>query len=186
MELQINDLISSIKKDGIEAANAEANAIVENAKRQAAQIIRNAENEAEQIRIKNEKEIAVLKESVKLNAEHTLRDAMLSFKKAVEAEFEKLLSADAGKAVDTQLLAKLIRAAMCDENPSDYAAEVAQVTEGLKSELADEIRNGLEIRPVPNVHTGFRLAAKDGSGYFDCSDEEIVKMLQPFFTELNI
>ena len=55
----------------------------------------------------------------------------------------------------------------------------------LKKELADEIKNGLEIRPTKEVQTGFRLAAKDGSGYFDCSDEGIMEMLMPYFRDLD-
>ena len=33
---------------------------------------------------------------------------------------------------------------------------------------------------------GFRLCAKDGSGYIDCSDEELAEQLAPFFRELRI
>ena len=36
------------------------------------------------------------------------------------------------------------------------------------------------------VGAGFRLAAKDGSGYFDCSDEEIAEMLMPFFRDTRL
>ena len=69
---------------------------------------------------------------------------------------------------------------------SAYAAEVSEVTEGLKQELAAEIRNGLELRPSKKVKAGFRLAAKDGSGYFDCTDEEIAEMLMPFFRDIRL
>ena len=53
-------------------------------------------------------------------------------------------------------------------------------------ELARELQNGLEIRPSKKVGAGFRLAAKDGSGYFDCSDEEIAQMLMPFFRDMRL
>ena len=52
-------------------------------------------------------------------------------------------------------------------------------------ELAEEIKNGLEIKPTKGVQAGFRLAAKDGSGYFDCSDDEIMQMLMPYFRNLD-
>ena len=39
MELQIQDLVSSIRKDGIDAANAEAEAIITEAKKKAEEII---------------------------------------------------------------------------------------------------------------------------------------------------
>ena len=44
----------------------------------------------------------------------------------------------------------------------------------------------LELRLSKKVHTGFRLCAKDGSGYIDCSDEELAEQLAPFFRELRI
>ena len=111
---------------------------------------------------------------------------MLAFKNAVRKEFERLLAADTGKTVQGETLAKLIRAALQGEDPADYAAETAEVSEGLRSELAAEVKQGLEIRLSPEVRTGFRLAAKDGSGFFDCADEEMTKMLMPYFPELSI
>lgn len=186
MELQIQELVSSIKKEGIDAAKAESERIIAEAREQAASIVEKAREEAAQIEAKSKAEIEVLKSSAAVSAEHAQRDAMLSFKDAVQGEFEKLLAADTGKAVQGETLAKLIRAALNEENPADYAAEVAEISDGLKSELAEEVKKGLEIRISSGVRTGFRLAAKDGSGYFDCSDEEITKMLLPFFPKLSI
>ncbi|MBO5928837.1 MAG: hypothetical protein J6Q42_02340, partial [Clostridia bacterium] len=101
-------------------------------------------------------------------------------------EFERLLEADIAKTVQGETLARLIVAALSGEEPANYTAEVAEVTEGLKGELAEKIRAGLEIKANPLVRVGFKLAAKDGSGYFDCSDEELEKMVAPFFPELII
>ena len=84
-----------------------------------------------------------------------------------------------------EALGKLIRAAIAGEDLSAYAAEVSDVSDALKAELAQEIKNGLEIRPTKSVQQGFRLAAKDGSGYFDCSDEGIMEMLMPYFRNLD-
>ena len=39
---------------------------------------------------------------------------------------------------------------------------------------------------LKKVGAGFRLAAKDGSGYFDCSEEEIARMLMPFFRDMRL
>ena len=77
-------------------------------------------------------------------------------------------------------------AALQGEDASAYAAEVASVTDALKSERAGERKAGLELRRSKKVHTGFRLCAKDGSGYIDCSDEELAEQLAPFFRELRI
>ena len=185
MELQIQDLVSSIRKDGIDAANAEAEAIISEAKKKAEMIIADAKAEAKNIQETSEKEINILKESAALSAEQAKRDAMLAFKNEVQAEFEKILSAKIKNNLSDAALGKLIQAVVADEDVQNYSVEVAEVSDSLKAELAEEIKNGLEIKPTKSVRAGFRLAAKDGSGYFDCSDEEIMQMLMPDFRNLD-
>ena len=185
MELQIQDLVSSIRKEGIEVANAEAESILAEAKEKADSLIAGAKAEAQQYKDASEKEIAILKESAEVSAEQAKRDAVLAFKTEIQEEFEKILAADIRKEMSGEALGKLIRAAVAGENVADYVAEVAEVGEALKAELAAEIKNGLEIKPGKNVQNGFRLAAKDGSGYFDCSDDGIMEMLMPYFRDLD-
>lgn len=69
MELQIQDLVSSIRKDGIEAANAEAEAIISEAKKKAETIVADAKAEAKSVQEASEKEIGILKESAAISAE---------------------------------------------------------------------------------------------------------------------
>ena len=185
MELQIQDLVSSIRKEGIEAANAEAESIIAEAKKKAESIVAGAKSEAQQYKDTAEKEINILKESAAVSAEQAKRDAVLAFKTEIQGEFEKILAADIGKELSGKALGKLIRAAVAGENVADYAAEVSEVSDVLKKELAEEIKKGLEIRPTKDVQKGFRLAAKDGSGYFDCSDDGIMEMLMPYFRDLD-
>ena len=116
MELQIQDLVSSIKKDGIDSANQEAAAILSDARKQAAAIVADAKAEADKLRSDAKAEIEVFKSSAQLNAEQAKRDAVLAFRQEVQKEFEKLLAADVGKALDQQALAKLIQAALQGED----------------------------------------------------------------------
>ena len=185
MELQIQDLVSSIRKEGVEAANAEAEAILAEAKKKADSIVSTAKNEAQQYKDTAEKEINILKESAEVSAEQAKRDAVLAFKTEIQGEFEKILKTKIGKELSGDGLGKLIRAAVAGENVADCVAEVAEVSDVLKSELAKEIKDGLEIKPTKGVQTGFRLASKDGSGYFDCSDDGIMEMLMPYFRDLD-
>ena len=59
MELQIQDLVSSIRKEGIEAANAEAESIIAEAKKKAESILNGAKVEAQQYKDSAEKEIGI-------------------------------------------------------------------------------------------------------------------------------
>ena len=110
---------------------------------------------------------------------------MLAFKTEVQAEFEKILSAKIENNLSDAALGKLIHAVVSDEDVKNYAVEVSEVNDSLKAELAEEIKNGLEIRPTKGVRAGFRLAAKAGSGYYDCSDDEIMQMLMPYVRDLD-
>ena len=186
MELQIQDLVSSIKKDGIDSANQEAAAILADARKQADAIVADAKAEADKLRGDARAEIEVFKSSAQLDAQQAKRDAVLAFRQEIQREYEKLLSADVGKALDQQALVKLIQAAVQGEDVAAYTVEVGQVTDGLRQDLAQELKAGLEIRPSKKVGAGFRLAAKDGSGYFDCSEQEIADMLMPFFRDTRL
>ena len=186
MEVQIKDLVSSIKKDGIESANREAAQILADAKAQAEKLVADAQAEADKLRADAKAEIEVFKASAQLSAEQAKRDAVLAFRQEIDGELTRLLTQDTRRALDDKTLASLISAALKGEDVSAYAAEVASVTDALKSELAGEIKAGLELRLSKKVHTGFRLCAKDGSGYIDCSDEELSQQLAPFFRELHI
>ena len=185
MELQIQDLVSSIRKEGIDAANSEAESILAEAKKKADAIVADARSEAKRTKESSEKEIEILRESAIVSSEQAKRDAMLAFKAEVQSEFEKILSGKIRESLDGEALGKLIRAAVEGEDVSKYTAEVAEVGEALKAELADEIKAGLTIRPTKGLQAGFKLAANDGSGYFDCSDEEIMEMLMPHFRNLD-
>lgn len=185
MELMIQDLVTSIRKEGIDAANTEAASILAEARKKADAMIADAKAEAKAVKEAAEKEIAVLKESAAISAEQARRDAVLSFKNEIKGEFEKLLAADVRKSLTDDALGKLIKGALDGEDVSKYVVEVAKVGESLKAQLAEKIKAGLEIKPTKGVQAGFRLAAKDGSGYFDCSDDEIMKMLMPYFRNLD-
>ena len=94
MELQIQDLVTSIQKEGIDVANEKAQAIIDDANKKAAEIVAKAKEDAKSAMDSASREIAVLKESAIVSADQAKRDAMLAFKTEVKAEFEKILSAD--------------------------------------------------------------------------------------------
>lgn len=118
MELQIQDLVSSIKKDGIDSANQQAAAILADARKQADAIVAEAKSQADKLRDDAKAEIDVFKTSAQLSAQQAKRDAVLAFRQEIQKEFEKILAADVGQALDQQTLARLIQAAVQGEDVS--------------------------------------------------------------------
>ena len=186
MELQIQDLVDSIKKEGVEAAEKQAAEIIAGAEAKALEIVSKAKADAERVKEENLKEIDIFRENAKKTAEQAKRDAVLAFEKEVQAHFERILNADVKKEMSSKNLSTLITAALSGSDVSEYRVEVASVTDALVAKLASEIKEGLEVQPVKDIDSGFRIAAKDGSGYFDCTADEVTKMLEHFMGNLNI
>ena len=96
--------------------------------------------DADKLRDDAKAEIDVFKTSAQLSAQQAKRDAVLAFRQEIQKEFEKILAADVGKALDQQTLSRLIQAAVQGEDVSGYAVEVGQVTDGIRQQLAQELK----------------------------------------------
>lgn len=187
MELQIQDLVDSIKRDGIAEAEKQAAQIIAEAKSKADEMVRAASRDAAKLIDDARKEVAVMRQSGRADVEQAGRDVMLSLKKSIAAQFERLLEQEVAKTLSGKELVSLI-ARVVESGLSDPASSVVEMKDSdwkafaasLQDALAKDIKNGLEIRPVPAVDVGFRYAAKDGSSYFDFSAAEIAKLLAPF------
>ena len=67
----------------------------------------------------------------------------------------------------------------------NYAVEVSEVNDSLKAELAEEIKNGLEIRPTKAVRAGFRLVLqKTVQVISTVLMMRIMQMLMPYFQQI--
>ncbi len=181
MEIQIQDLVQSIKRDGIEEAKKEADSIVSAAKARAEEIIAASKVEAEKNIENANREI----ESSKALIKQAERDAVLSVKKELEKVLGSIMAQKVSKDLSEKTLGSLIIAAIGDEDPAKYKVEIDAAKSALKAELAKQLEKGLEIRPVKGM-SGMKLICKDGSGFFDFSDEEISALLKPFLGDMKI
>jgi len=184
MEIQIQELVQSLRRDGIEAARQEQERILSEAKAEAKNIVAQAQQEAKQIMDASRQEIRIERQSAADDAKQAVRDALLAFKQEVQTQIDLLLAAKIQEELSGPALTELIRAAIAGEDLSCCEVQLNTVSDQLRADLAQEIRMGLEIRPNKAISCGFRVAEKDGSGYLDCSDEEIMQILQPYFRSL--
>ncbi|MCF0262291.1 MAG: V-type ATP synthase subunit E [Sphaerochaetaceae bacterium] len=182
MEIQIQDLVQSIKRDGIEEAKKEAEAIVNAAKAEASKIVESSKVEAQKNLESAQREI----ESSKALIKQAERDAVLCVKKELQNVLSGILASKIGTELTGENLAKLIQAAISGQNPSDFTVEIESANKALKSALASEIEKGLEIKPVKGMSGKMKLVCKDGSGFIDFSDEEIAALLKPFLGEIKV
>ena len=187
MEIQIQELIDSIKKDGLEQAKKDAVAYLENAKAEADRIVADANDEAAKLIEKAKKEIALEEKSSKATLEQAARDAVLSFRKGVEQELDKIIHEEVSAAVDGALLERLIdEVVSSDLVGKDAVIEVKDakaVSEAFVKKLSDKVKKGLTVKSSNQVSGGFKVIEKDGSGYIDLTESEIASLLKPYLNE---
>lgn len=188
MAQQIQDLVASIRKDGIEVAQKEAAQIIADAKQQADALLREARKEAAALVENAQREMDTRDQSARSSLQQASRDVQLSLKKEILTQLDALLVKTVEKSFESKDLISLIeKVVSMDGNAAskqvqlsekDFSALAAQ----LKTQLQKSLKEGLEIKPVASVSSGFRLAEKDGSGFYDFSAEETAALLKPFLS----
>lgn len=189
MDVQLQELIDKIKKDGIANAESEAQKIIAEAEKKAQSIIADAEEKSQEI-IKNTKaETSKMEKASEEAIIQTGRNMLLSFKDSLLAELNGLVQSETEKATTKDVLAKLIpetvkawsKNTQVDElsvllNEKDLASLQAAFTNELKA----EIEKGLEIKPDKTLSSGFRIGVKNGAAYYDFSAESVAELFAAY------
>ena len=186
MEQQIQDLIASIKKDGIESATNESKKILEEARKEAERIVNEAKKERDKIIADGKKTIEIERESSISSVKQAARDVSLTLRKNLEDKFKKILGQKVSSSLDEKVIAEAIVAVVkgeCNGCDVEVSKEmVDKVNAVLTSQFAKELENGVTLRASSSVSGGFKVYSKDGSAYIDLSDEEITKLLYPYLS----
>ncbi|MBR6079970.1 MAG: V-type ATP synthase subunit E [Treponema sp.] len=197
MDVQLQELIDKIKRDGVATAETEAQNIVSEAEKKAASIIRDAEEKADSI-IKNAKAETERMEKASEDAiTQAGRNLIISFRDGINRELSALVSSGTESALDKDVLKKLVpetvKAWAANADAADLtvllsAKDLKALESSLKTALRTHISKGLEIKADASLASGFRIGAKDGSAFYDFSAEEVANLfsayLNPKTTEL--
>ena len=189
MDVQLQELIDKIKKDGVASAENEAAKIVAEAEKNAEKIISDAQEKAAEI-IKNAK--AETERMEKASEEAIVqagRNMLLSFKESIISELDGLIKTETENAQTKELLVKLIPETVKAWSKNADASELSvllsekdlkALESSLVSELKDEISKGLEIKPDKTLSCGFRIGVKNGAAYYDYSAESLSEMFAAY------
>ena len=108
MEVQLQELIEQIKKDGVETAEAEAKAIVEAAKSDAEKIIADAQAQADKILSLARTETERMTKSSEDAIRQAGRNLLISFRESVTRELNAIVSENVTAVYSSDALAGLI------------------------------------------------------------------------------
>ena len=197
MEVQLQELIEQIKKDGAEAAEAEAKAIVEAAKSDAERIIADAQAQADKILAGAKTETERMTKSSEDAIRQAGRNLLISFRESVTRELKAIVGENVTAVYSSDAFAELIISIVESWANKPDAEDIAvilntqdlnKLEEILLASLKEKMLKGITLKANDNFDGGFRIAVNNGSAYYDYSAEAVVDMLSnylnPKVTEL--
>jgi V/A-type H+-transporting ATPase subunit E len=188
MDAQLNEIIQTIKSEGIANAERQAAEIKKKAEEEAEQTVKDAEKRAEEIvgdaRAEAQKHEASGKEALTQAG----RDLILNLQNRITALFDTVIRQSADEAYSSNAVSDAIVAlikAWPDKQTTNLDVLLPEsqrdtLESQLRGKLAEEMKSGLEIKPVRGIDSGFRIAVKDGSVYYDFTAEGIADVLAAY------
>ncbi|MFP4010914.1 MAG: V-type ATP synthase subunit E [Spirochaetaceae bacterium] len=188
MDAQLNEIIETIKAEGVQTAEREAQEIKKKAEEEAQQTIRDAERRAGEIVENARAEARKLEAGGKEALTQAGRDLILNLQHRITALFDAVVAQSTGEAftVDTMSEAVVALIKGWQEHQTGELAVLLpesqrdEIERRLRTRLVEEIKSGLEIRPVHGIDAGFRIAVKDGSVYYDFTAEGVAQVLSAY------
>jgi len=185
MEIQVQELIDKIKRDGVDTATEQAGRIRADAEAEARRIVEAAQREAADI-INRGKQDSERSEKAGIAAlEQASRNLILVFRDEVQS----LLNRIVGRHVSAQYNDDVLKNVLPDllkkwaEKGSDNLAlvlpegELSRLEGFLNEKLADEFKKGVELKSDRKLTSGFRISNKEGSVSYDFSAEAVASLL---------
>ena len=191
MEIQLQELIEQIKKDGVDAAEAQAEAIIVSAKAEAEKIIADAKAEADKLMANAKAENAKAVKSGEDAIRQAGRNLLISFRESVTKELKAIVSDNVNTVYSSDAFAKLIiNAVECwagKPEADDISVilndgDLAKLEEALLAELKVKMLGGVTLKANDNFDGGFRIAVNNGTVYYDYSAEAVTDMLSDYLS----
>jgi V/A-type H+-transporting ATPase subunit E len=188
MEIQLQELIDKIKRDGVESASAEAARLKKTAEDEAKRIVENAKKEADGIIAKAKADAERAEKAGIAAVGQASRNVVLTFKSEIQAVLDKIVAQETAAALNDDalkaILPEILKGWAGQKGDSlDVILSEAQLktlASFFTDKLAAELKKGVELKSDRNLGAGFRIANKDGSAYYDFSAESVAELLSAY------
>lgn len=185
MDVQLQELIDKIKKEGVQSAEKHAAEIVADAQRKADDITAEAKRHAAEIVDAARTEAAQAERTGKDAMEQAARDLLLSVEKRLTSVFSALIREEAAEQMNGGLMKDLVLAVVSgwsNDAGADLTVlvppdQLAAVEEYLRVKLSDRVKSGVSVLPSQDVDAGFRVEVDQGAAYYGFTAEEIAEAL---------
>ena len=191
MEIQLQELIDQIKKDGVEVAETEAKSIVESAKAEAEKIIADAKAQADRILTDAKSENERMMKSTEDAIRQAGRNLLISFRESVTKELNAIVGETVDSVYSADSLSQLVINVVENwaKKPDVENIEVILNSNDIQllektalSSLKERITKGVTLKANDNFDGGFRVAVNNGGAYYDYSTEAVVDMMSNYLS----
>ena len=191
MEIQLQELIEQIKKDGVAVAEAEAKNIVETAQAEAQKIIADAYAEADKILANAKSENERMVKSSEDAIRQAGRNLLISFRESVARELNAVISENVNAVYSSdalsELIIKIVEKLAVNSDAGDIEVilnekDADELQSLILSAIKEKMLKGVTLKPNNNFDGGFRIAVNNGSAYYDYSAEAVVDMLSNYLS----
>lgn len=188
-EINLEELISRIKQDGVDSARQEAQRIIDAAQEQARQIQEQAREQAGQALEQARKETEQLRSNTQAELQKAYRDTVLKLKEEILEIFNRAFKQKVSQAFSVETVREMIVKIVQNWKP--------QAAQGVKLLLGEEDIRKLqaiipaalkeaavqtEIKVDRAITRGFRIGFKDEEVFYDFGDEAVAQALGEFLT----
>jgi V/A-type H+-transporting ATPase subunit E len=191
MEIQLQELIDQIKKDGVEAAEAEASTLLDSAKAQAESIIADAKKQADKIladaKTENERMLKSSEDAIRQAG----RNLLISFRESVTRELDAILNENVSAVYSSDALSQIVVNVVerwADKPDADDIAVVLNsedldmLEKTILAGIKDKIQKGVTLKASDSLDGGFHISVNNGNAYYDYSAETVVEMLSKYLS----
>ncbi|MBR2013558.1 MAG: V-type ATP synthase subunit E [Clostridia bacterium] len=191
MEVQLQELIEQIKKDGVATAEAEAQAIVEAAQADAEKILADAQAQAEKMLADAKAETERMTRSSEDAIRQAGRNLLISFRESVARELKTIVGENVGAVYASEAFGELILRIVENWANTPDAEEIAvllntqdlnKLDETALAALKEKLSKGITLKANDNFDGGFRIAVNEGGAYYDYSAEAVAEMLSNYLS----
>ena len=166
MTEDLQQLLEKIKRDGIDKAQTEADAISEKAKKDSAALIESAKDEAEKLKSDAKQEAEAYSARAEESISQSARDVLLHVEQSVTELLSTLLQKDVDASLNSEeVVSELVQEAVKAYISGGESIEVAAVdrmTGALRAKLAQNAVEGVTVVTDKTTGAGFSIKLAEG------------------------
>lgn len=191
MEIQLQELLDRIKRDGLEAAESQAAVLLLEAEERKKSLLAEAEREAAAIRENARSDAARELEAGRAALSRASRDLILSFRDQIAAVLDAVVAKDVSAALSADILHDALPGvlkSLAAGGAEDLAVlldpeTLKKIQATFDTRLKNELLKGVELRPFPGLSSGFRVAEKNGAAFYDFSADAVAELFARHLNE---